>query len=170
MRRFLRALLFLLSAHAVGLFILALFRLVGDHGKMVGDPESEIPQSYNHVPLMIYSSQLTPGEQTGFGGQIDIAPTLLGLLNMGYVQNNFSVNLLQTRRPGIFYTADNLMAARDSSSLYVCKEDGQELFYRTAGETTRPVATADKKHLALKKYCFSMLQAAEGLVKQGKTK
>lgn len=31
-----------------------IFVLLGDHGKLVDSPESEIPQSYNHIPLMIY--------------------------------------------------------------------------------------------------------------------
>lgn len=88
-----------------------IFVLLGDHGKLVDSPESEIPQSYNHIPLMIYGKGIQPEIRAQFGGQIDVAPTLLGLLNIGYIQNNFGINLLKEQRPCIFYTADNLIAA-----------------------------------------------------------
>lgn len=96
-----------------------IFVLLGDHGKLVDSPESEIPQSYNHIPLMIYGKGIQPEIRAQFGGQIDVAPTLLGLLNIGYIQNNFGINLLKEQRPCIFYTADNLIAAKDSSHLYI---------------------------------------------------
>lgn len=37
-----------------------IFVLLGDHGKLVDSPESEIPQSYNHIPLMIYGKGIQP--------------------------------------------------------------------------------------------------------------
>lgn len=94
-----------------------IFVLLGDHGKLVDSPESEIPQSYNHIPLMIYGKGIQPEIRAQFGGQIDVAPTLLGLLNIGYIQNNFGINLLKEQRPCIFYTADNLIAAKDIAAI-----------------------------------------------------
>ena len=38
-----------------------IFVFLGDHGKMVGTPECEMPQSYNHIPLMIYGKDIKPG-------------------------------------------------------------------------------------------------------------
>lgn len=79
-----------------------IFVLLGDHGKLVDSPESEIPQSYNHIPLMIYGKGIQPEIRAQFGGQIDVAPTLLGLLNIGYIQNNFGINLLKEQRPCVY--------------------------------------------------------------------
>lgn len=79
-----------------------IFVLLGDHGKLVDSPESEIPQSYNHIPLMIYGKGIQPEIRAQFGGQIDVAPTLLGLLNIGYIQNNFGINLLKEQRPFVY--------------------------------------------------------------------
>ena len=53
-----------------------IFVLEGDHGKLVGDAECELPESYNHIPLMIYSSRIHPEEKNTFGGQVDIQPTI----------------------------------------------------------------------------------------------
>ena len=146
-----------------------LFILIGDHGKLVGTPENEMPESYNHVPLMIYGKGITPQAINDFGGQIDVAPTLLGMLGISYTQNNFGVDLLKEKRPCIFYTADNLIAARDSSRLYIhSPETGQEFCYSLEEGTLKP-STYDKNFEVLKTYVFPMLQATEQLVKEGKT-
>ena len=146
-----------------------LFVFMGDHGKLVGTPENEMPESYNHVPLMVYGKNITPAHHKGYGGQIDVAPTLLGLLGIGYTQNNFGINLLKEERPCIFYTADNLIAARDSSRLYIhSPETGQEFCYITQEGKWQSVQK-DTGFQSLKEYVFSMLQATEQLVKEGKT-
>ena len=105
-----------------------IFVFLGDHGKMVGTPECEMPQSYNHIPLMIYGKDIPPTVHNGFGGQIDVAPTLLGMLNMSYLQNNFGVNLLEEERPCMFFTADNLIGARDLTHLFIYSPDNQQEF------------------------------------------
>ena len=65
-----------------------IFVFFGDHGKMIGKADSELPESYNHIPFMIYGKDIPAQERNDFAGQVDIAPTLLGLLNIPYVQNN----------------------------------------------------------------------------------
>lgn len=144
-----------------------LFIFMADHGKLVGTPECEMPQSYNHIPLMIYGKGIQPSVCTAMGGQIDVAPTLLGLLNIGYTQNNFGVDLLKEQRPCMFYTADNLIAARDTSRLYIYSPESQQEFcYRYQGKEVQAMP-ADSAFNRLKDYCFSMLQSTEYLVKQG---
>lgn len=145
-----------------------IFVLMGDHGKLVGTPESEMPQSYNHVPLMIYGKGIAPGTYDSFGGQIDVAPTILGMLGIGYTRNNFGVDLLREKRPCMFYTADNLIAARDSGRVYIYSpETGQEFRYRHEGGKISMEDDNDNYRM-LKGYCFSMLQSTEYLVRQGK--
>lgn len=145
-----------------------IFVFLGDHGKMVGVPECEMPQSYNHVPLMIYGKNITPAVHHGFGGQIDVAPTLLGLLNVNYVQNNFGVNLLEEERPCMFFTADNLIAAKDTTSLFIYSPETQQEFkYKIDGDKLQ-VATDGENFNHLKDYCFSMLQSTEYLVRKNK--
>ena len=104
-----------------------------------------------------------------FAGQVDVAPTLLGMLGIGYTQNNFGVDLTRERRPAMFYTADNTVAARDSSHLYVFNPTvGQEFCYDTSAGTPVAVEMSDP-YRRLKDYCFSMLQATEQLVQEGRT-
>lgn len=146
-----------------------IFVLLGDHGKLVGSPECEIPQSYNHIPLMIFGKDIQPEIKDGFGGQVDVAPTLLGLLNINYIQNNFGIDLLKEERPCIFFTADDLIAAKDSNHLYIyAPGNKQEIRYKTTNDTLH-IAKDSPEFQQLKNYCFSMLQSAEYLVKQQKT-
>lgn len=146
-----------------------IFVFLGDHGKMVGTPECEMPQSYNHIPLMIYGKDIPPTVHNGFGGQIDVAPTLLGMLNMSYLQNNFGVNLLEEERPCMFFTADNLIGAKDLTHLFIYSPDNQQEFkYKLENEKLH-VAADDEDFGLLKNYCFSMLQCTEQMVKEHKT-
>jgi phosphoglycerol transferase MdoB-like AlkP superfamily enzyme len=145
------------------------FVFVADHGKLVGTPENEMPEACNHVPFMIYGKDIKPNRISNFGGQIDVAPTLLGILGIGYTQNNFGVDLLKEQRPCSFYTDDNLVAARDSAHLYLhSPETGQEFCYAIQNGALKSSAS-DANFEALKEYVFSMLQATEQLVKEGKT-
>ena len=77
---------------------------------------------------MIYGKDIKPGVYDGFGGQVDVSPTLLGLLNISYLQNNFGVNLLEEERPCMFFTADNLIGARDSVNMFIYSPDSQQEF------------------------------------------
>ena len=98
-----------------------------------------------------------------------MAPTLLSMLGIGYVQNNFGVDLTRERRPAMFFTADNSVAARDSTHLYVYNPAvPQEFCYDTSGGKPEP-AVMSEPYSRLKEYCFSMLQATEWMVQQGMT-
>lgn len=147
-----------------------IFVFLGDHGKMVGTPECEMPQSYNHIPLMIYGKDIQASVHDGFAGQIDVSPTLLGLLNVSYLQNNFGVDMLREERPCMFFTADNMIGARDADYLFIYVPDSQQEFRYKLEEGKLHAATAEEDVFGrLKNYCFSMLQCTEYLVKENKT-
>ena len=142
-----------------------IFVLMGDHGKLVGTPECEMPQSYNHVPLMIFGNGIEPGKVENFGGQIDVAPTVLGMLGISYTQNNFGVDLLKEQRPCVAYTADNLIAARCENTLYVYSPETQQEFRYFYQDGKIAMAEDNDTFRMLKEYCFSMLQSTEYLVR-----
>ena len=100
-----------------------IFIFLGDHGKKLGQTQYEVAESFNHIPLIIYGKGINSEERSDFAGQIDLAPTILGLLGVSYVQNNFGIDLTRERRPMIFYSADNVVAARNDSLLYIFNHD-----------------------------------------------
>ena len=146
-----------------------IFVFLGDHGKMVGTPECEMPQAYNHIPLIINGEGIEAGVHDGFCGQVDVSPTILGLLNISYLQNNFGVNLLEEERPCMFFTADNLIGARDSVNMFIYSPDSQQEFRYTLKDSKLHAVDNGAPFQDLKDYCFSMLQSAEYLVKEHKT-
>jgi len=151
-----------------------IFVFLGDHGKNLGEGGYEIAESFNHIPLIFYAPGLiAPEMRTDFAGQVDVAPTLLGLLNVSYVQNNFGIDLTRERRPAIFYTADNVVAARNERYLYIYNPEAEREFcYDVSTEAFRPLSARPLRPelRELKRYVFSNLQAAESLVQQGLTR
>ncbi|OCX15305.1 LTA synthase family protein [Ectopseudomonas hydrolytica] len=97
--------------HAIGQFLAAakgkpwfantLFVFVADHTAGSAGKE-DLPLANYHIPLFIYAPEhIEPGEFHEVASQIDLAPTLLGLLNMDYVSTFFGRNLLrEDRAPG----------------------------------------------------------------------
>ena len=97
--------------HAIGQFLAqarekpwfadTLFVFVADHTAGSAGKD-DLPVANYHIPLFIYSpGHVTPGEFSDVASQIDVAPTLLGLLGMDYVSTFFGRNVLrEDRRPG----------------------------------------------------------------------
>lgn len=97
-----------------------LFVFLADHGKIVGSNSYELPLSYNHIPLIIYSKSLTdsPRRLKQLGGQIDIFPTVMGLLNRSYKNNTLGVDLFKTTRQSMFFSADDGLGCINKDYFY----------------------------------------------------
>lgn len=146
------------------------FVFLGDHGKLVGNADCELPESFNHIPLIFHGAGIDAREVEGFAGQVDVTPTLLGLLRVPYVQNNFGVDLLQHTRPAAFYTADKTIAARNERCLYVYSvENDKEFCYNLSPDAPPAPCAMSPAFAELKNYLFPLLQAAEYMVQNGMT-
>lgn len=87
---------FLRQAQQKPWFANTLFVFVADHTAGSAGHE-DLPVANYHIPLFIYApSLIEPREFTGLTSQIDLAPTLLGLLNMDYRSTFFGRNVLRT--------------------------------------------------------------------------
>lgn len=73
--------------------------LVGDHSFPMGEHGNYFTENtyYNEIhktPLLILAPGLAPARQKGLASQIDIAPTILSLLNAGNLEHEFMGNSL----------------------------------------------------------------------------
>lgn len=86
---------FLKAARTKPWFDNTLFVFVADH--CAGSAGSEdLPVENYHIPLFVYAPKLIPAhEDSRLASQIDVAPTLLGLLQVDYVSSFFGRNLTQ---------------------------------------------------------------------------
>lgn len=92
---------FIREAHSRPWFDNTLFVIVADH--TAGSAGSQdLPVANYHIPLFIYAPKIIkPRELSMVASQIDLAPTLLGLLNLDYVSTFFGRNLLSDNvQPG----------------------------------------------------------------------
>jgi phosphoglycerol transferase MdoB-like AlkP superfamily enzyme len=72
-----------------------LFVVLGDHGPHVFGP-AEIPMSGYEVPILFYSPAVLPaGRVETVASSMDVAPTVLGLLNIGYESHFFGQDALR---------------------------------------------------------------------------
>jgi phosphoglycerol transferase MdoB-like AlkP superfamily enzyme len=72
-----------------------LFVIVADHTHN-GRGKQELPPAGYHIPLIVYAPKLVqPGRVDTLASQIDVAPTLLGLLNVSYHSKFFGHDILR---------------------------------------------------------------------------
>ena len=93
-----------------------LFVVVADHGARVYGRE-EIPLKTYEIPLMIYSpAHVAPRRVDALMGQIDVAPTVMGLLGFGYRAPFFGQDVLShpdAQRIALFNHNHNVALLRD---------------------------------------------------------
>ena len=85
---------FLLRARSHPWFADTLFVVVADHTAGSAG-KTALPVERYHIPLLIYGPGLVDARQVDtLASQIDVAPTLLALLNMDYGSSFFGRNIL----------------------------------------------------------------------------
>ncbi|OLU23564.1 sulfatase [Pseudomonas sp. PA15(2017)] len=90
---------FLAEAKGKPWFADTLFVFVADHTAGSAGKE-DLPVANYHIPLFIYGPGIiTPAEVTRLTSQIDVAPTLLGLLGFDYSSTFFGHNVLRDNAP-----------------------------------------------------------------------
>ncbi len=144
-----------------------IFVILADHGKLVGKATTEAPESYNHIPLLIFGPGVPVMRYDGLATQVDIMPTLLSMLNMSYEYDGFGQDLLHAPRTMVFYSADNQIISRNDKLVYVYNPKMQKSFCYSVlpdGSLKETAMTAAFK--PLQKYVFAMIQTAQFALKK----
>lgn len=151
-----------------------IFVLLGDHGKIVGTPIYDMPLSYNHIPLFIHSALFkdAPRELDNLGGQIDVFPTILGILGYSYNNNTLGIDILKKERPYIYFTSDDMLGCINKEYFYTYNpiQKTKGLFkYKensTINESSKHQALVD----SMQNYASSMLISADYILKNNLTR
>ncbi len=160
---------FLAQARRQSWYDNTIFVILADHGKLVGQMDSELPQSYNHIPCLIFGKGVEPNLYDGLGTQIDLMPTLLGIMNMSYDYDGFGVDLLREQRDRVFYTSDTHVVARDSANVYLYSPKMEKDFCYDLSTNGQLHPTTFNNHFQLlRQYVFAMEQTAEFINRHGK--
>lgn len=158
---------FLKKAEKEPWFKNTIFVIMADHGKLVGKATTEAPESYNHIPLIMFGPGIPAKHYDGLATQVDVMPTLLSLLNMSYEYDGFGQNILKTPRPMVFYSADNQVIARNQKMVYVYNPKMQKSFcYLINPDGSLKETTMSAAFKPLQHYVFSMIQTAQFALKR----
>jgi phosphoglycerol transferase MdoB-like AlkP superfamily enzyme len=165
---------FFISASKKEWFKNTVFIFVADHGGLVGKNTYEIPISYHHIPLLIYcadSSIVKPMQFNDFGCQIDIFPTVMGILNYSYVNNTLGIDLLKEKRKYSYFSADDKIGCIDAQFLYIYDNiTGSEYLHKYKnGDPKNYIAEFPNEAGAMKLYAISMTQGAKWLITNNQT-
>lgn len=147
-----------------------IFVLISDHGCAKGEQLYNLSLPYNHIPFIIFSPSFHEAKVFSQPtSQIDIFPTVMGLLGFPYINNTLGEDAINQPRKWSFFSADNIVASIDTAWLYTYQLDGQEGLYRYKEKD--PTNWAEKypaKKDSMKNYVLSNIQAAKYLIKQNK--
>jgi phosphoglycerol transferase MdoB-like AlkP superfamily enzyme len=108
-----------------------LFVFVADHGSPI-NAVYDIPLDYHHTPLIFYGPEILGKPETfsNIGGQIDVFPTIMGILNQPYVNNTLGLDLLKENRPYIFINHEDKFGVLDREYLLILKKEGGKALYK----------------------------------------
>jgi len=162
---------FLMDAKSKPWFDSTIFIFSADHGLNVGENSYEMALSYNHIPIMFYAPKILGAKQlNNFMGQIDIFPTLMGLMNTSYINNTLGTDVISKPRECMYFSADNKIGCVDSTFLYVYRFEGGEGLYKYKSGDAKDVKEEFKSDFErLRRNALSQTQAAEYMINNNKT-
>jgi phosphoglycerol transferase MdoB-like AlkP superfamily enzyme len=163
---------FLQAAEKQSWFKNTIIIFVADHGIITGNNPYDLKLSYHHIPIIFYNSLIlgSPKIIENYMGQIDIFPTIMGLLNISYINNTLGVNVLSLKRECIYFSSDDKIGCINNKWLYVYRFGGKESLYKyTIGDLTDYSKLNSFELNNLRNYAFSNIQAAEYIISHDKT-
>jgi len=108
-----------------------LFVFIADHGTSVFK-SYDMPLSFHHTPLLFHlpDGRLPVGNYSQPGMQIDVFPTVMGILGLSYVNNTPGVDLQQFTRPYVFFSADDRLGCLSDSLFLIIRDNGVRALYQ----------------------------------------
>jgi phosphoglycerol transferase MdoB-like AlkP superfamily enzyme len=142
-----------------------IFVFVADHGAPI-QPVYDISLNYHHIPFIVYAPGLIrPGNIDSIGGQIDVFPTVMGLLDLPYMNNTLGVDLLKEQRPYIYVNDDNKIGVLSREFLLIFGPDRETKLHRYLGSDTRNYITEFGEEAAsMEEYARANMQVFQYMI------
>lgn len=147
-----------------------IFVFVADHGSNL-HPEYEANIWYKRIPIIMYAPYIFHENKVvnNLGGQIDIFPTIMGILNMSYVNNTLGVDILKTKRNAIYFDYNSMVGAANDSLYYYRKKSGEQYLYKyNTKDLSNYINLLPAEAQALRINCFSLFQTSFYMIKNKK--
>lgn len=144
------------------------FVIVADH-QAGSAGNTEVPIKNYHIPFMVYAPELiAPGRVDRLMSQIDVAPTLLGLLDFSYESRfmGYDMMKLPAGQERIFISTYQNVAYAKGDEMVVLEPKKQASFYQINYETGE--YRKQEPNDELLKEAITWYQGASSLYKEGK--
>lgn len=146
-----------------------IFVLLGDHGTLRGITtlDYDVALAHHHIPIIIYDPTNEKYTQVeSLAGQIDVFPTIMGMLGHGYINNTLGIDLSKEKRSMLMFSSEDDYCCIDSSHYFVCRKNGMEsLYHYTDLDQKDYIDIEPQKVKVLKDYACSMIQTTNSIVK-----
>lgn len=122
---------FMKSAAKQSWFDNTLFVFVADHG-LHKKRSYEISLEYHHTPLIFYAPMLLKENKVfnKIGGQIDVYPTIMGLIRQPWVNNTLGIDLMKESRPYIMVNSEMNYGVIGTDFFLIVKHNGRAGLYK----------------------------------------
>jgi phosphoglycerol transferase MdoB-like AlkP superfamily enzyme len=141
-----------------------IFIFTGDHGALAEGKDMYL--SFHHIPLIFYAPHLLkPKRIEKLGGQIDIFPTLLGLLHCSYINNSFGINLFEEERSMLPFTYDDELGCISANCFYILRKENSTLFRIHDDERCCDIVNDSLRSDSLVIYAKSVMQTMQSMIR-----
>jgi len=148
-----------------------LFVFIADHGSPMNSVY-DMPLNYFHTPLIFYGPNVLEENRSFdcFGGQIDVFPTILGILGLPYVNNTFGIDLTREERHYTYFYMDDKYGVINQEFFLVVRENGLSSLYKYPEKDTKNYLE-DLPDIVdvMDTYAKSHIQAAQWIIQNKKT-
>ena len=149
-----------------------IFVFVADHGAAI-DAKYDISLNYFHTPLIIYAPELFKANEVHqkIGSQIDVYPTVMGLIKQKYVNNTLGIDLLKEERKFTIINDDDKVGILDTDYLCIMKNNGAklELYKYKEQDKSNYFDQEQEKALEMADYAKSNMQVHQIMISEGRT-
>lgn len=163
---------FMAEASRQAWFDNTVFLFVADHGH-IDNGHYDIPLGRIRIPIAIYAPKyVQPKSISRLACQIDVAPTILGMLGIEYDSHMLGIDILKQNRIYALLGTWDAVGATDGELLYIYRKSDQRTSlhkYKT-GETTDVSDNYPDRKADMERYTLGMVQLSYQMLQDGSTR
>ncbi len=153
---------FMVSARNESWYDNTLFVLISDHGVHGKNPiPYDQSMTNNSTECYIYSSKFKGHTVLHIGSQIDIFPTIMGILKISYLNNTLGIDLMSEKRRYAFYVTDTHLCCSDNEYFYCLNIDSDNDYIYRIGDPTDLSSVMPEKKEDMRQYAISMFTVSQ---------
>lgn len=148
-----------------------IFVFLADHGTQVSNPFG-FSTGFHHIPFLIFSpdSSVFSGINPDLASQMDVFPTICGILDLEYTNLSPGLDLTREKRDFVLMNADDKLGVLSDSVLIVIPEHAPaKLFYLNDPGISNRLPENSDSYDYFKNRAYSVLQASQWMIKSKKT-